>query len=36
MGDLFKNVSWYIMRGIHIVKYILQPQETYDEAVDHN
>ena len=33
MGDLFKNVSWYIMQGIHIRKYILWAQETNDEAV---
>ena len=36
LGDLFKNVSWSIMRGIHILKYLLRAQETYDEAVDHN
>ena len=24
---------WYIMRGIHILKYFVRTQETYDEAV---
>ena len=33
MGHFFKNMSWYIMRGIHILKYFVRTQETYDEAV---
>ena len=36
MSDQFKNVSWYIMREIHILKYILRVQEPYDEAVARN
>ena len=33
MGDLFKNVPWYIMRRMNILKYTLRAQETYDKAV---
>ena len=40
MIDLFKNVFWYIIKGVwtvllYILKYVPGVQEAYDEAVAH-